>query len=621
MDKKLLDACMAECDKLFSSEKDLGFKGSSALVFDLLSGESSVFEIPSSWFNSYISGPALAARLWAHFAQQGADEKELFEQHNPVVITGGAIAGKGVPCADITCFAYRSPQDGRISINSVSSFFGARLLRRGYSALVIKNRARRQSVLHITSDGVSLETTERYSMMSVSETEKALSLSSDCSSVVIGPAGEKNIVYATAVSDRKFCGRGGLGYVLGIKNLKAIVANASVTEKKNTEAFSELCAIAENKNITTLMGSCGSSYFIRGANNAGWAPVNNFSLRTDPRLFYLSSDELTRTLGNTEEIPPYYAVLMLGSNCGCFDPKTVAERCNKVLELGFDPVSLGNILGWAMEAQKRGVILFSKDMDFSDNADVFSIISQIIYGTGFGFHARNGLEEVSRFYEATDYAYHHEGLESGPADVRGSYFQALTQARRTWFTPYPAFFPQLSKADTAAMFELFESLGMGLECFGFSSYLICCHLMNAKDMKLRSALSDSHLARNLLSAEAEAAVLCSLSSAEGSENCVAVKAMNMKGRKKKLFLLKASIKGLPTGPVTEEDIYAAGSRCRALIDSINTVLGHNSMNIPDYFKTDPKSNFRTDSVVPFFALCQEYEHKKALSEAVSFQSH
>ncbi len=620
MDKKILDSCVAECDKLFSSCKDLGFKGSAALVYDLSNGESSVFDIPSFWFDSYISGPALAARLWAEFCGPGVDDKSLFELDNPVVITAGAVSGKGVPCSDITSFAYRSPQDGRLSINTVSSFFGARLIKRGYSALIITNRARRQSVLHITCDGLNLEVTERYSMMSVSETEKALGLSSDCSSVVIGPAGEKRVAYATAVSDKKACGRGGLGYVLGLKNLKAVVINAPVQEKRDTELFSELSEIVESEKIKSSMGSCGSSYFIRSANRSGWAPVNNFSLRTDPRLFFLSSDEIIRSLGSLEEIPPYDSILMLGSNCGCFDPSTVVSRCRKVLDLGFDPVSLGNILGWAREAQKRGVLLFSKNMDFSNNNDVFSIISQIIYGTGFGFHARGGLAEVSSFYEASQYAYHDEGLESGPADMRGSFYQALCQARRTWFAPYPAFFPYYKKTDTAAMFEFFETLSMGLECFGLSSYLVCCHLMNTKEVKLRYASADPCLIRNLFAPSSEAAILCSLSSVEGSADCIAVKAMKKKGIRKKILLLKAKLRRIPTGTVTEEDILNAGSRCRFLIDRINEALGHSGTNIPDYFKTDPQSNYRKESVVPFFSLLEGYGRHRTLTEAMAFRA-
>ncbi len=604
MDKKRLDSCMAESDKLFSSGKDLGFKGQAALVYNLLTGESSTFAIPSLWFDSYISGPALAARLWAEFCGPGAEDKGLFEMDNPVVITAGAVSGKGVPSSELTSFAYRSPQDGRLSINSVSSFFGSRLLRRGYSALIITNRARRQSVLHINSDGLKLEVTERYSMMSISETEKALFLSSDCSSVIIGPAGEKSVVYATAVSDKHFCGRGGLGYVLGLKNLKAVVVNAPVQEKRDTERFRDLNEVVENTRKSSTID------FVRCANRYGWAPVNNFSLRTDPRLFFLSLDEMVRRLGSFEDLPPYNAILMLGSNCGCFDPLTVVDRCNKALEMGFDPVSLGNILGWAREAQKRGVVLFSKDMDFSDNGDFFSIISQIIYGTGFGFHARYGLKEVSNFYEATEYAYEDDGLETGPADLRGSYYQALSQARRSWFVPYPAFLPLLTKTETASVFEFFESLSMGLECFGLSSYLIYCHLINSGKFKIQKLLTKTRVAPS-----AEAAVLSLLSTVEGSEDCVAVKAMNLKGLKKKLILLKAKIKGTPIGPVTQEDIIKAGVRCRYLIDRINEALGHNGVNIPDYFKTDPQSNYRKESVVPFFSLLDEYNHRKALSEA------
>ena len=49
---------------------------------------------------------------------------------------------------------------------------------------------------------------------------------SEFKNAVIGPAGERQVLYATISHDRRHAGRGGSGAVLGAKNVKAIVVAA-----------------------------------------------------------------------------------------------------------------------------------------------------------------------------------------------------------------------------------------------------------------------------------------------------------------------------------------------------------------------------------------------------------
>ncbi len=59
--------------------------------------------------------------------------------------------------------------------------------------------------------------------------------------IVIGPAGENLVLYASITSNERFAGRGGIGCVMGSKNLKAITVTGN---KKlniyNAEKFKKL---------------------------------------------------------------------------------------------------------------------------------------------------------------------------------------------------------------------------------------------------------------------------------------------------------------------------------------------------------------------------------------------
>ena len=54
--------------------------------------------------------------------------------------------------------------------------------------------------------------------------------------LVIGPAGENLVRYASITSNERFAGRGGVGCVMGSKNLKAVVAKGTYTVKAKEDA-------------------------------------------------------------------------------------------------------------------------------------------------------------------------------------------------------------------------------------------------------------------------------------------------------------------------------------------------------------------------------------------------
>jgi aldehyde:ferredoxin oxidoreductase len=60
--------------------------------------------------------------------------------------------------------------------------------------------------------------------------------------------------------------------------------------------------------------------------------------------------------GTLCELPDYEAGALLGTNFGIFDINEMAVTTLRPDDLGFDLISVGNVLSWACEAQERGIL-------------------------------------------------------------------------------------------------------------------------------------------------------------------------------------------------------------------------------------------------------------------------
>lgn len=524
-----------------------------ALVVHLDSESSESVSIPANWLRTYVSGPALAARLWSAFAGEDADNPLSYEADNPVVITSSSLIDSEIQFNNSCAIAFRSPQTKGLYFNVGSISFGTRLAMFGYRALVLCGRLRRTSHVKVNLDGVQFEASEKLALMRVSQVAALVQKGS----VIIGPAGENQVPYATASCDGMPTGRGGLGYVLGLKNVKVLSLGGSFDIP--VEAGNSDPALDE-------MRRSGSHMSMKTASGHGWAPVDNFRMRTDPRLFHLTSDEADRRWGKepsekkkhkfmylrktaeNKVIPDYTANVMLGSNLNCFDPVTVMERYNLALDLGLDVVSLGNILGWAKQSEQLR-------MDYSDNSQILPVIEGIGNGT---------LRLVPSGTDPCYYAIN--GLECGPFDYRGNFPEAVNQALGNWFPVYFAMNPDLSGRNTAFWVELNEELVMGLESLGISPSMLIPLVFGPKGLKLR--------------------ILA-----------------NSKKRARDCYRLSELAKSLSKDP---DYITGLGKRCRRLVREINALLTDSKPGIPNHFCVDPESNCSVQTIVPIRSLLESY---------------
>lgn len=167
---------------------------------------------------SWLGGRGLAVSLLAADACL-----DPFDPCLPLIFATGPLCGTAAPASSRLSITSRSPLTGTIFSWSSGCEFALQLKRTGIDALVIRGRSPRPVILSITPEGGRLEDASQLWGKGTSET---IGLLSDRgSSACIGPAGERGALLAGIVTEKEGePTRGGLGAVMGSKNLKAVVA-------------------------------------------------------------------------------------------------------------------------------------------------------------------------------------------------------------------------------------------------------------------------------------------------------------------------------------------------------------------------------------------------------------
>jgi len=193
------------------------------LRVDLTHGSSHVEKIPRPWLEEYLGGRGLGVRLMRdHF------RLDPFDAAMPLIFSVGPLCGTAAPTAARLAVVSRSPLTGTIYDCSAGGRFAWRLKGCGIDALVISGQSSSPVILRVTADGVEIRAAGELWGAEIPATVAALKAQG--SVAAIGPAGEKRVLFANIMmGEGNSVGRGGLGAVMGAKNLKAIVVQGERT--------------------------------------------------------------------------------------------------------------------------------------------------------------------------------------------------------------------------------------------------------------------------------------------------------------------------------------------------------------------------------------------------------
>ncbi len=375
-------------------------------------------------------------------------------EENIIAFMPGVLMGTGAPCSARFASVTKSPLTGIMGASSCGGPFGMHLKTAGWDGLLIRGKSESPAYLLITGKGVEFKDARDLWGLDSFTVQSELAERHQGGALVIGPAGENLVRFANIVSGERFLGRGGMGAVLGSKNLKAVVAKGGVYKVKPSDPvmFEKLKKRATgyiNRNSVTggLYRHYGTSANVALNARGGILPINNFQDGSHADALRLSGEETKRNHqtshhtckpctilcgkkgifgGQTLPSPEYETVCLLGSNLGIFDIERISEWNRICGEMGMDTISAGGILAWVMEATERGFV--QSKLKFGSPEGVSDALVDMALGRGFGREMALGTKALSEKYGGTSFAMQVKGLELPGYDPRGSFGHGLAYA-------------------------------------------------------------------------------------------------------------------------------------------------------------------------------------------------
>ncbi|MCX8175947.1 MAG: aldehyde ferredoxin oxidoreductase, partial [Candidatus Bathyarchaeota archaeon] len=207
-------------------------------------------------------------------------------EENKLIFMTGPLTGTEFPGSGRISISTKSPLTGTIFDSSMGGSFGAYLKRSGYDGIILEGRAKNPTYILVDDEKVFIEDASSLWGTSTSTTEEKLrSQHGVCGVACIGPAGENFVYLANIMSEGRTAGRGGLGAVMGSKNLKAIVVKggkkAKIFDEKAYRIFlKKIKFIIENDPFTGFDGTLsrfGTAGIVHRIRSAGILPVDDFS--------------------------------------------------------------------------------------------------------------------------------------------------------------------------------------------------------------------------------------------------------------------------------------------------------------------------------------------------------
>ncbi|MBW2706167.1 MAG: aldehyde ferredoxin oxidoreductase family protein [Deltaproteobacteria bacterium] len=426
--------------------------GNRMLEIDLTTQRVKELQITDDDRRLYLGGKGLGLKLLFERLQPGIDP---LGEDNYLAFMMGVLMGTGAPCSGRFAALTKSPLTGIMLTSSCGGPFGMAYKTAGYDGLLITGKSAKPIYLEIDSGGVKFQDGAHLWGKDTAETQELLSKNRKDGVLAIGPAGENRVRYANIASGHRFLGRGGMGAVMGAKNLKAIVAHGGTYRilPNDSNKFKALCKkatkyIKANKYTGDYYRNYGTNSNTRPCNEAGLIPVNNFRRGSDARTEDISGQAIQKKYttrfdtcqpctilcghkgtypdGSEQHIPEYESVNLLGPNLGIFDIDRISEFNDICGKMGMDTISAGATLSWVMEA--GGKRLIKTDLKFGSPEGIADQLINIAHRRDQGDELANGTRWLSQKYGGKDFAIHVKGLEMAAYDPRGSWGQGLAYA-------------------------------------------------------------------------------------------------------------------------------------------------------------------------------------------------
>jgi len=204
------------------------------LRVNLSNGNTLLETIDEKFCRQYIGG---AGFVTYYLLKELPPKIEPFSPENKIVVGLGPLTGALLPGSDRFCIGCKSPMTEGLAKSESGGFWSVELKRAGFDAIIIEGKAQSPVYLWVHDGQTEIKdarnlwgknTRETQEIIRAELTEKLVRVA------MIGPGGENLVRYACVmVGCHDAAGRGGIGAVMGSKNLKAIAVRGHGTTEIN----------------------------------------------------------------------------------------------------------------------------------------------------------------------------------------------------------------------------------------------------------------------------------------------------------------------------------------------------------------------------------------------------
>ena len=395
--------------------------GGRILHIDLGKQNFSIQNFDEAFARKYLGGNGFAAKILYDGLKPGIDP---FSPENMVVFAVGPVTDSPLPSTSRGYAATKSPLSGLFFDSTFGGRFAVTQKRTGFEAISISGKSGSPTYLVIDENGVQFKVAASLWGKLTRDTVDAIQTieGQDADAVAIGPAGEKSVRFACMVhywrGREGVAGRGGIGSVLGSKNVKAVVVKGSrKTQVADPNGLRELIDSRKEpmEKGTAGLKNLGTPALVNMINTVGGLGVRNLQEEHNPRAPEIGGEKLKELFferndtcfgcpiacgktfrlpaspegeGLRWKMPEYETLFSLGSMVDNWDPASMLKLNALCDQWGLDTISMGVTLSFAIECFEKG-LLTAKDtggrtLRFGDAQMIQELVEETGKRQGFG---------------------------------------------------------------------------------------------------------------------------------------------------------------------------------------------------------------------------------------------
>ncbi|PSQ17645.1 aldehyde ferredoxin oxidoreductase [Halobacteriales archaeon QS_8_69_26] len=388
--------------------------------------------------SSFVGGRGVATKLAHDRIPFDADpfgpENRLYFSTGPLQTSIMSFTGR------MNATALSPLTDGLVSSNA-GGFMSRPFADTGYAAVEITGESDDLVAVHVTDEGVEFEEVEDLRGATVSEVGEYMDEEHDLGDenlAVAGPAGENLVRFAAIITtEHRAFARGGLGAVLGSKNVKCVSFRGDSRREVDVPDVS-MDVHREASTADHVMKETGTVSVLDYANHVEALPTRYFSELSFEGSAGINADAISEKKykkgtcsacafacklptrdeesGLTTEGPEFETTMAFGSNAGVDDIRSVMKSNDQCDELGLDTISCGDVVSAYLQAED----------EFGNEELIEELVEKIAHREGVGDTLAEGIDRIHDELGVENWSV--KGMEFAAHDGRALNGQGLSFA-------------------------------------------------------------------------------------------------------------------------------------------------------------------------------------------------